>query len=60
VPDEIETAFLAGAVAALRKRAAQQRGIAKAHGDGSGEAAIALRLASELDRLAVEFELEAS
>jgi hypothetical protein len=55
---QLDADIFAGTVAALRKRAARQRGIAKDHGDGSGEAAIAFRLASEFDALADEFARE--
>jgi hypothetical protein len=58
--DQTEADILAGAAVALRKRAARQREVAKAHGPGSGEAAIALRLAAEFDELAAEFALEVS
>jgi hypothetical protein len=58
VVDQLEADILNGAVAALRKRAARQREVAERHGPGSGEAAIALRIASELEALALEFELE--
>jgi hypothetical protein len=59
VVDEIERGILAGAVAALKRRAIAQRKRAAEFGAGSGEAAIAVRLAAEFDELAVEFELEA-
>jgi hypothetical protein len=63
-PDEIETAIFAGAIAALRRRAASQEKIAK---DGTsigernvvirqGESAIAERLATTLSALADELE----
>jgi pantothenate synthetase len=63
-PDEIETAIFAGAVRALRRRAARQAKIAK---DGAaigernvvirqGESAIAARLATTLTALADELE----
>lgn len=54
--DQLEADILAGAVAALRKRAARQREVAERHGPGSGEASIALRIAVTLDELAAEFE----
>jgi hypothetical protein len=56
VADEFEAAFTAGAVTALRHRAERQREIAAAHGEGSGEAAIAGRVAEALAHLADEFE----
>jgi hypothetical protein len=59
VGDDLEEAIVAGAIAALRRRADRQRAIAKAHGPGSGEAAIALRIAETLDRTADELEAEA-
>ena len=62
--DPIESAFLAGAVTALRRRAARQARIAE---DGTtsgernavirqGESAVALRLALALNELADELE----
>jgi NTP pyrophosphatase (non-canonical NTP hydrolase) len=56
--DQTEMNILAGAVAALRKRADRQRKVAAQWGEGSGEAAIALRLAAEFDELADEFSRE--
>jgi hypothetical protein len=58
VVDQLELDILAGTIAALRKRADRQRGIAVAHGDRSGEAAIALRIAAAFEELAAEFERE--
>ena len=57
--DQLEIDVLAGAVAALRRRADLQRKRAAAYGGGSGESAIALRLAAEFDELADEFSREA-
>jgi hypothetical protein len=62
--DHIESAFLAGAVTALRRRAARQARIAA---DGTtrgsrnavirqGESAVALRVAQALNELAAEIE----
>jgi hypothetical protein len=48
--------MVAGAIAALRRRAARQREVAERHGPGSGEAAIALRIADTLLQLADEFD----
>ena len=64
--DPIEEAVVAGAVAALRRRAARQAKIAEswtARGARgaivrSGEAAIALRIADALDQAAAELEAE--
>jgi hypothetical protein len=64
---DLEEEFFAGAIAALRRRAARQRDIAKswtAHGERNavirqGEAAIALRIAEALDQTADELEAEA-
>jgi hypothetical protein len=53
---QLEAAMLSGAVAALRRRADRQ---AKIAGDGTGEAAIADRLAAALDQVADEFEGDA-
>ena len=53
--DPIESAFLAGAVAALRRRAARQARIA-ADGRQGGESAVALRIAQALNELADELE----
>jgi hypothetical protein len=58
IEDPLETAMLSGTVTALRRRAARQRQIAKDRGDRSGEAAIALRIATTLETLAAEFEGE--
>jgi hypothetical protein len=66
--DPIEKVVVAGAVAALRRRAERQRAIAKdwtvtgADGTASlaGEAAIALRIAAALDQAADELEAEAT
>ncbi len=57
--DQTEMDLLAGAIAALRKRADRQRKVAARFGEGSGEAAIALRLAAEFDELADDFSREA-
>jgi hypothetical protein len=54
--DQTEADILAGAVTALRRRAARQREVAASWGEGSGEASVALRIARELDRAADEFE----
>jgi len=54
-PDEIELAIIAGAVAALRKRAAVQRQKA-AGAPGPGEAYIHGRLATVLAEIADEIE----
>jgi hypothetical protein len=59
VAAELEKEFRAGAVVALRRRADRQRDIAKAHGSGSGEAAIALRIAVAIDQAADDIEGEA-
>jgi hypothetical protein len=67
-PDFIESAFLAGAVTALRRRAERQRKIAEAwtvYGERgvrvmSGEAEIALRIAASLDQAADELEAESA
>jgi hypothetical protein len=64
---DLEEEFLAGAIAALRRRADRQRDIAKswtAHGERGavirqGEAAIALRIAGALDQAADDLEAEA-
>jgi hypothetical protein len=56
---QLEAAMLSGAVTALRRRAERQREIAAAHGEGSGEAAIADRIAEVLAQLADEFERDA-
>jgi hypothetical protein len=58
VIDELEEAIVSGAVAAFRRRAGLQRKVAEVHGDRSGEAAIAWRIAIALDQLADEFERE--
>jgi hypothetical protein len=66
-PDEIETAVCAGAIAALRRRAARQRKraadwtIVGANGVRivAGEGRIADRIADALDQAADEFEAEA-
>jgi hypothetical protein len=55
IEDQTEADILSGAVAALRRRADRQRAIAAKHGEGSGEAATALRLAAEWDELADDF-----
>jgi hypothetical protein len=55
IEDRTEADILAGTIAALRRRADRQRAIAAKHGEGSGEAATALRLAAEFDELADEF-----
>jgi hypothetical protein len=52
--DETEHEILAGTIAALRRRADRQRKVAAQWGEGSGEAAIALRLAATYDELADE------
>jgi hypothetical protein len=59
--DEIEEAVVAGAIAALRRRAARQRHAADGTVQGArrvivrtGEAAIALRIAEALEAAAVE------
>ena len=58
--DQLEIDVLAGAVAALRRRADLQRKRAAAYGGGGrAKAAIALRLAAEFDELADEFSREA-
>ncbi|MGB7976255.1 MAG: hypothetical protein WCF81_18355 [Roseiarcus sp.] len=57
--DQTEMDILAGTVAALRRRADRQRKVAAKHGEGSGECAIALRLAAEFDELADDFAREA-
>jgi hypothetical protein len=62
--DELEAAFTAGAVSALRRRAARQREIAErwtVRGENgvvvkAGEGVIAERIAATLDGLADEFE----
>jgi hypothetical protein len=62
--DPIESAFLAGAVRALRRRAARQARIAAAWSTlgergaviRQGESAIALRVAQALSELAAELE----
>jgi hypothetical protein len=56
VIDPLEADMVAGAIAALRRRAARQREVAERHGPGSGEAAIALRIADTLLQLADEFD----
>jgi L-alanine-DL-glutamate epimerase-like enolase superfamily enzyme len=53
--DPIESAFLAGAIAALRRRAARQARIA-VDGRQGGESAVALRIAQALKELADELE----
>ena len=53
--DPIESAFRAGAVSALRRRAARQARIA-ADGRQGGESAVALRIAQALNELADELE----
>jgi hypothetical protein len=53
--DPLEAEMMRGAVAALRRRAERQRQVAAVHGDRSGEAAIAGRLAEVLSGLADEF-----
>jgi hypothetical protein len=53
--DPIESAFRAGAIAALRRRAARQARIA-ADGRQGGESAVALRIAQALNELADELE----
>ena len=53
--DPVESAFLAGAVAALRRRAARQARIA-ADGRQGGESAVAIRVAQALTELADELE----
>jgi hypothetical protein len=63
---ELEAEFLAGAIAALRRRAARQRDIAKSwttHSERGavilqGEAAIALRIAAALDDAADDLEAD--
>jgi hypothetical protein len=62
--DPLETAFRAGAVAALRRRAARQAELAAAGTTASergavirtGEAVLAARLSSVLSQIAAEFE----
>jgi hypothetical protein len=62
--DPIESAFLAGAVTAVRRRAARQERVAAdwtAHGSRcavirQGETAVALRVAQVLNELADELE----
>jgi hypothetical protein len=53
--DPIESAVMAGAVTALRRRAARQARLA-ADGRQGGESAVALRVAEALNELADEFE----
>jgi hypothetical protein len=53
--DPIECAVMAGAVTALRRRAARQARIA-ADGRQGGESAVALRVARALNELADELE----
>jgi hypothetical protein len=53
--DQLEAEMLSAAAASLRRRADRQRDIAARHGPGSGESAVALRLAAEFDELAEEF-----
>jgi hypothetical protein len=53
--DPVEAAFLAGAVTALRRRAARQARIA-ADGRQGGESAVAFRVAQALNELADEIE----
>jgi NTP pyrophosphatase (non-canonical NTP hydrolase) len=57
--DALEAEILAGSILALRRRADRQRKVAAAWGEGSSEAAIALRLAAEFDELADDFPREA-
>ena len=67
IEDQTETDILAGAVAALRKRAARQREVAAkwtVHGINgavikAGEGVIAERLSIALDAVADEFSREA-
>ncbi len=64
--DNLEEEFRAGAIVALRRRAARQREIAKswtAHGERGaiilqGEARVALRIAEALDQAADDLEAE--
>jgi hypothetical protein len=57
--DPLDAAILAGAVAAIRRRAERQRGIANSCASRVAEAATAARIADALSRLANEIETEA-